>query len=267
MINLFQLEIHAAHICNLNCESCSHFSNSKHKGFVSLQQAEHWISEWSKRVNPNFFRILGGEPTLNPDLVPFLKICRKYFVNSHICLITNGFFLHNHPDLPKILSHLNIDLHLSIHDDSKEYNEKLDSINNLISSWQKQYSFKYCPVTLKNEDGFRNWTKRYHGFGEFVKPFNDKDPKKSWEICPAKKCVQLFDNKLWKCCIVTYLNLQKQKYPNLSSEWDPYLKYKPLDINCSEEELISFTLQKEEDICGMCPSTKISFKKKSPLTN
>jgi len=264
IINIDQLEIHAAHICNLNCESCSHFSNSKHKGFVSIEDAEYWLSQWSKRINPKKFKIVGGEPTLNPNLIDFLQICRKYFPNSSFDLLTNGFFLHNHLDLPKTLLDLNIDLYLSIHDDSNQYIEKLKNIENLISCWRKKYPFNYYTY---NKRDLNSWTRRYHGFGENVKPFDDKNPKKSWEICPAKKCMQLFDNKLWKCCLITYLNLQKQKYPNLSSEWDKYLKYKPLEINCSEEELIDFSLRKEEDICGMCPSEKIFFKKKSPLTN
>jgi hypothetical protein len=261
MLNIDSLEIHAAHICNLFCESCSHFSNSKHKGFISLIQAEDWISIWSKKINPKKFRIVGGEPTLNPNLIDFIKICRKYFTNSTIDLVTNGFFLHKHPDLPKILSDLNIDLWLSVHDDSQEYNEKIKHVLNLINSWNKNFKFNYFILTDNNR-----WTKRYNGYGESILPFKDNDAKKSWEICPAKKAVQLFDNKLWKCSPITYLTLQKEKYPNLSSQWDLYLKYKPLDINCSDKELISFFSKKEEEICTMCPSTRIFFKKKSPLT-
>ena len=49
---LRNLEIHAAHACNLACESCSLYSNHAHKGLVSLEEADAWMGGWSGRIAP-----------------------------------------------------------------------------------------------------------------------------------------------------------------------------------------------------------------------
>lgn len=48
MVKIKHLEIHVAHICNLSCESCSHYSNQGHKGLVSLEEAEKWMKPYLK---------------------------------------------------------------------------------------------------------------------------------------------------------------------------------------------------------------------------
>src|SRR5690349_1457484 len=91
------LELHAANACNLTCESCSHFSNSGHKGHLRLEDAEAWMQAWKGRVQPDLLRILGGEPTLNPKLPELIELVARQWPESRIGLTTNGFFLHRHP--------------------------------------------------------------------------------------------------------------------------------------------------------------------------
>ena len=98
-------------------------------------------------------------------------------------------------------------------------------------------------------------------------PFEDGDPQSSWKNCFSDpyKCFQLYEGNLWKCPPITYLPLMSKKY-NLSNKWDPYLKYKPLLPNCSDEELQKFWNSECMDICSMCPAKKIEIEvKKSPL--
>ena len=52
-------------MCNFTCEGCSHYSNHGHSGNLSVDTAREWPYNWSQRVVPDTFVILGGEPTLN----------------------------------------------------------------------------------------------------------------------------------------------------------------------------------------------------------
>lgn len=65
--------------------------------------------------------------------------------------------------------------------------------------------------------------------------------------------------------MTAYLQLQKNKYGNLlSKNWNPYLKYNPLESNCSNEDINEFFNREEEYVCGMCPANPQTFTKKDP---
>src|SRR5580698_5236680 len=91
------IEVHLSHTCNLSCESCSHYSDFHFAGALSLEVAEDWYRSWSPRVQPDRFTLLGGEPTLNRDLVPHVRLARRYWPRAQIRIVSNGFFLHRHP--------------------------------------------------------------------------------------------------------------------------------------------------------------------------
>jgi hypothetical protein len=256
-----RLEIHAAHACNLTCESCSHFSNGGHKGILSLEDAEEWMKLWNRRIEPKTFRILGGEPTLNPNLTELIYLTRPCWPSSKITLVTNGLLLNRHPKLPMALEACNVDLSVSIHGYSAEYNRKTREIAQLLQSWQDQYKFSAAFF-----DSYYGWTRRHKGIGQFVMPYEDNSPLKSWADCPARECRQLFRRKLWKCPSIAYLKLHKERYPKLDAVWNEYLAYEGLDPTCSDEELEAFLLKQEEPICGMCPTKREKFEKPSPLT-
>jgi hypothetical protein len=241
------LEIHLAHACNLACESCSHYSNQGHKGVVTLAEAQGWMSEWDRRIQPQVFSLLGGEPTINPQLPQFMESARRHWPRAALRLVTNGFFLHRHPTLPLVMKKdPNATLCLSIHHDAPEYREKLVPIMDLVSEWIRAHGIKveYYPSA-------KHWTRRYHGEGSAMEPFDDRDPRQSWEMCPSKYCPQLFEGRIWKCGALAYLGMQDEKYP-LSEKWAPYLRYRGLDPACTNGELDAFFAREEESFCGMC---------------
>ncbi len=85
------LEMHVANACNLTCESCSHFSNSGHKGVLGVEEADQWMKAWNGRLRPAMFRLLGGEPTLNPRLSELISLAVRCWPQSRVALTTNGF--------------------------------------------------------------------------------------------------------------------------------------------------------------------------------
>jgi MoaA/NifB/PqqE/SkfB family radical SAM enzyme len=254
------LEMHVVHSCNLACESCSHYSNQGHKGMVTLEEAEQWMRLWSGRLAPENFVLLGGEPTIHPKLPEFLILARRYWPNARLRLITNGFFLHRHPTLPAILSaDRDAEVRLSVHHDAPEYREKLAPVLRLLRGWQREHR-----IRVDYYGSHKQWTRRYRGFGAAMEPFEDRQPRRSWVVCPAKQCKQLFEGKIWKCGPIAYLQLQGAKY-QLSAQWEPYLRYTPLEPGCTDEELRAFFAIEEEACCGMCPAKPEKFSLPLPL--
>lgn len=241
------LEIHAAHACNLACESCSHYSNHAHKGIVALGQAREWMAPWSGRIAPKVFSILGGEPSIHPDLTAFAALARDMFPRATLRIVTNGFFLHRHPALPAFLREdRNAILNLSIHHESPEYREHLAPIMDLVSEWATVHG-----VRVEYYYSSRNWTQRYKGYGADMEPFEDRAPRQSWQVCTAKFCPQIFDGGIWKCAPLAYLPMQHERF-GLSPKWSPYLGYRPLAPGCSDAELDAFFAREEESHCAMC---------------
>ncbi len=261
MVPIRRLEMHVAHACNLSCESCSHYSNYRHKGLVPLADAERWLDAWKSRVTPQRFTLLGGEPTLHPDLTEFVRLARRTWPSSQLRLVTNGWFLHRHPGLPAALAdHPDATILVSVHHDSPEYRAKLDPIFELTGAWARDYG-----LSIEVERSFQRWTRRYRGAGREMEPYEDGDPQKSWENCLARFTPQLHEGKLWKCAPLAYLG-QQHRTVGLSEKWAPYLAYEPLSPDCSDEELREFLGRRQESHCAMCPANPERLELPVPFT-
>ncbi len=256
------LELHVAHGCNLLCESCSHYSDQGHDGIVSVAEADAWMGLWSRRLHPSRFALLGGEPTIHPQLSDLVVLSRRHWPDAQLQVVTNGFLLHRHPQLPVVLAgDANASISVSIHHTGAAYREKLAPVVRLLHDWVRRYGIR---VDYRPSHG--SWTRRYTGTGAAMQPFDDGQPRRSWENCTAKLCHQLFEGKIWKCPAVAYLRLQDAKY-GLGVAWRPYLQYEPLSADCSAAQLEAFFDAEDEPCCRMCPARPERFALPSPLPN
>lgn len=253
-----EIQLHVTHTCNLTCEGCTHYMNQGHTGNLDLETATEWMWAWRRRIIPQRFTLMGGEPALHPDLTKFVYLSRKMWPNSYIEVISNGFFLHRHPDLCEALRKTRTVLGVSIHHESPEYDRRFASVYKLMREWMEK------GAEIEVRPSIQHWIRQYKGFGNTMEPYEDNDPKNSWKYCVSKLCVQLHEGKLWKCPALAYLPMQAEKY-DLSEKWDPYLKYVPLDQECDEKELRNFFTRKEESFCKMCPNAEHYFTPDSPL--
>lgn len=247
-----QIEMHVTHTCNFTCEGCSHYSNHGHSGTLTLNECEDWLYSWSRRLQPKVFTILGGEPTLNKNLVGIVYMVRMMWPNTdtEIDLVSNASFLHTHPDLPNALVNTGTNLAISIHSKTDiEYVRKFKKGYNLAKEWREKYGVNVEFWNFTND----YWVPQYKGFGNKMMPYEDNNPRKSWEKCISKNALQIHDGDLWKCPPLAYLPMQAEKY-DLDKKWDDYLKYKPLKVTCSDEELEEFISREEESFCSMCPA-------------
>jgi len=253
------LEIHVSHACNLTCESCAHYSNQGHKGLLALEDADRWMGAWRDRIAPRIFSLVGGEPTIHPELAAVAALAGQHWPSAIIRVLTNGFFLHRHPQLPRVLARFKSCIEISVHHDSPEYMAKLMEIQKLVDGWSNEYG-----TVIRWTRSFGMWTRRYQGWGSAMQPFDDRNPRSSWQHCRARLSPQLFQGQIWKCPALAYLGMQNEKY-HLAPEWAYYLTYRPLEPSCSPEELDSFFGREEESYCGMCPARPEQFRIASPL--
>ena len=86
-------EIHLVEHCNLKCQCCDNFSAIAQEEFLDKKTFSKDIKRMSELFDIKWFRLLGGEPLLHPNIDFFIKESRKYFPNSEIRLTTNGILL------------------------------------------------------------------------------------------------------------------------------------------------------------------------------
>jgi Radical SAM superfamily/4Fe-4S single cluster domain len=262
MVELGNLEIHAWHGCNLSCESCSHYSPLGIQGGPTAAQCAQWIDAWSDRLHPTVFSILGGEPTLNRDLAKIVEHALAAFPNSRIRLSTNGFLLNKHIELPEVMMRAadRVILEISAHHGSAQFEKKFAKVRSLADRWRREYG-----LHVEIKDSYNRWTRRYHvRSGEII--FLDGNPRAAWNACIGKHCKQLFLGKIWKCPPITYFNLMQGSLAVGDSWRRLAASYRPLEPSCSDEELTSFFLLEEENVCRLCPNTLERFDLPNPMS-
>lgn len=250
-IKISHLEWHVAHACNFTCEGCCHFSNHGQNTLVSYDEIEQWYNNWSNRLAPATIDILGGEPLLNKRICDIVELTRNKWDEpslKRLDITTNGVLLHKYPDLPKVLRDNNCGLKISKHGTNAEYNILWNSIENIALEWVDKYGIQ---VDFWKSD--QVWYKMYKGFGTYIEPYEDNDPKQSWDHCiTGQDCWQLYEGNIYKCAPLAYLPMTNKMY-TLSSKWDHYLTYNPITPDCTNKELEEFFNKKAESFCAMCP--------------
>ena len=254
------LEIHVTHACNLACQQCSHFSNYGFTGHLSPDAARAWFAAWAERLEPKWVSLLGGEPTLNPALREFLAVARESFPRARIQLVTNGWFLHRHPDLPAALEENNVRLELSVHHEGEAYLARLAEILMLLLEWRERNRFR-----LHVRRSYGRWQRLFCVSGRDLLPVADGEPAAAWEACGSRDCLQLHEGKLWKCPPVAYLPMVAEKFAIDRNAWRAWLDYRPLAPTCSDEELREFVGRRAESVCALCPANPEKMPLESPL--
>jgi len=254
------LEIHVAHACNLACDNCSHFTNYGIPGMLSQAEAQSWLGAWGKRLRPRTLNLLGGEPTLNPELPSIMMIARECFPGTRLVMITNGYFLERHETLPDVARRTGTVITVTRHKGGKSYDNDFARVEALVAAWRAKGVDIKIPVPY-------SWRAWYRGRAERMLPFPGNSAVRSFDLCCASgyQCMQIHDGCLWKCPFLAYFPLAKRKFPGLCSNWDPILAYRPLRPEATEEELAVFLARKEEPGCALCPSEWIPCRRNENL--
>ena len=89
--NLF---FHILTRCNLHCAHC-YINRTQHgTTTLSLETIQRWLNLFAGQASCTNLVLLGGEPTLHPDLAQVVKTARKLGFKS-VTIDTNGYLFHN----------------------------------------------------------------------------------------------------------------------------------------------------------------------------
>ena len=124
---IHHLEINIADGCNLNCRGCLHFSNLYEKDeFPDGDELLESIAEIDKHCEIFQFRVLGGEPLLNPNLAPFLEKLRKVLPHADLAVISNGILIPKTDDsLFRVMRENYIGFNLTLYPPTLKMKEKI----------------------------------------------------------------------------------------------------------------------------------------------
>ncbi|XZE55835.1 radical SAM protein [Planctomycetaceae bacterium SH139] len=262
MIELPALEYHLAHGCNLSCQQCSHYSNFHVAGKMpTVEDAGADFANWSHRLKPRRFALLGGEPLLNPQILRHIRLARQHWPDSDLMLVTNGLFLHRFPDLPAVLLDTNCRLEVSQHGTHNDYVKRFREVKHLIWRWREDHP----GIQIKIRQSHRGWMRQYNVENGKPVPF-DSRPKAAFRTCMQRTCTQLHRGMLWKCPALAYFAQLEAKL-NLHDlpRWQLFRDYKAIVAEATDDELRTFIETKAIPQCGLCPSHRTKFVHPNPL--
>ncbi len=246
---LEHLEMHIAHACNLRCKFCTHYCDIGYGGLVPHAVGAEWLKTWSRRVRPERFYLLGGEPLLNPELDLYLRTARECFPDSKRLVVTNGLLLTRIESILPVFIETGTRLHISIHPIPRSEEARLTEGLALAERWLRR------GLLVSYRGGIQNWYAPYRDEGPAIKPYADDDARASFAaLCgkDGKSCVNLHEGKLWKCPALAFLPMVIDKLEH-RAQWEPYLQYRPLAPEAGDEELAKF-IALDAEFCDICPA-------------
>lgn len=232
------LEIYITNVCNLTCRGCNRFNNYNFKGHQYWNDHADAIEAWSKRLLAKRIFIIGGEPTLNPDLELWASNLRRLWPNSLIAIQSNGTYENFESD--RLYNKYKVELAVSLHDSSMA--------DKLIEKWRNRAglieAFVFHQSAVINKEG------KYY--------LHNSDPQQAFNSCGMKHDPTIFNGKLYKCPSMALLpEFDRQFNLQLDQRQKELLySFKPLTADCSEEELEQFISTRDTPIaqCEFCPS-------------
>ncbi len=231
METAFSIDYHVIDNCNLACDFCSHYSNfARPKSIYTIEQATEEWEKWRPYIQPSRLHLLGGEPTLHPDLEQMAKKAHQVWDKSEIWIYTNGTYLDRHPNLHHYVHGIVLMKHY------KDMGSILDQCNR----------FNIADVRESSQ-----WFRFYNLVNGKPTPFRDEDKRASWANCIAKECVVLRNSKLWKCPQVAF-------HMDAKIDWPEFNNYVALD---NPEGLSEWLKKEDEECCSCCPANPKQYHK------
>jgi len=198
MIN--NIDYHIIDRCNLNCASCNHFSSLVPATDMgkSIEQITADLTLLSK-IKDEFetLSLLGGEPTLHPQLSKILRIARQIFPDKEIHLVTNGTKYDKFDRWKDSLVENKIKVYISVYPYCEDYETRLNVIEdtlrpevevyNIINT--EEHGFDYGFLTNREDGANKN------GIYNCGRPFS---------------CCQLKNGKVYICNFAAQFDVLKK---------------------------------------------------------
>ena len=246
-INLPLVEFYITNVCNLTCRGCNRFNNHNFKGHQRWDDHASMYEAWSHRLDIEHITILGGEPTLNPDLESWASNLRRLWPESEIMIQTNGTYIK--PNFSKFWNDYRVGFAISLHD--------INTAEQIIHDWKALFGDCF-DVFLK---GFVFHQSSIIEQDQGKLTLHNSDIIKAFNFCGMKYDHTMFDGKLYKCPMTAIVPEFNQQFSlNLDDRQKQLLdEYQPLTADCTDQQLDDFVQQINTPIkqCEFCPMTPV----------
>ena len=235
MIRLFPVvEFYITNVCNLTCRGCNRFNNLNFKGHQYWDDHAEAYEAWAKRLDLPRITILGGEPTLNPDLELWCANLRRLWPEAVIMVQSNGTYLR--PEHFDLWFKYRVGFGISLHNP-----ETADAIKSKwhlngqpMAGFIEAYTFHQSSV-IKQDTGYT---------------LHRSNINEAFNACDMKHDHTMYQGRLYKCPAMSNLpDFDSQFGLNLDErQRDLLYNYRPLTHDCVEEELQNFLYTKDTPI-------------------
>jgi organic radical activating enzyme len=243
------LEIYITNECNLTCSNCNRFNNYDFRGHYYWKDYRLAIAAWSKRITADTISIIGGEPTLHPELFIWKRNLERLWPDSVVMVQSNGIYT---KEKIKELNASKIIPVISIHDKKmfKKHEEYIATHKMSIPGGNNEPNsliidateFTDCAL-IDNQNSFS---------------LHNSDPESAFICCSMKYSHTIFEGRLHRCPLLAVLPEFAKQYKVKMSEEDLELLKNPeyvLEHDCSEEDLKKFfySIMTPMNVCKFCP--------------
>lgn len=233
-------EINLVDHCNLNCQSCNHFSPIAKEWFLDVNQLENDLKQLQKLYGYDINRVmlLGGEPLLHPKLDEVLRVSRECMPHTSIEIVSNGLLLPKmNGKFWNLLHQLNISLVVTVYPVKFDYS--------YCKELTTQYGVKsnFGQASLNHDETVKT---------TYVMPIKDKptfNPYLMYAKCAhANFCVVLREGRIYNCSFAANVHYYNQYF----NKHIPDGAEVSLDIYTSTRKQIDDFLKKPNKMCSHC---------------
>lgn len=237
------LEFYITNVCNLTCRGCNRFNNYNFKGHQRWADHADVIEAWSKRITADKLSIIGGEPTLNPDLELWISNLRRLWPTVRIIVQTNGTYIL--PKFAMLSEKYQVTFVVSLHD--------VETSAKIIDEWKNLIGPSFKPFL----PGFVFHQAAVINKGDYFEVHNN-NTQDAFSCCDMKHDHTIFNGKLFKCPSMALLPEFKNQFDLRLSEHQQQLlsSFQPLSADCTDEQLQEFASTRDTPIsqCTFCPT-------------
>jgi organic radical activating enzyme len=200
MLSRQYLEYYITYHCNLKCENCSVGSPFIDPRFSDLESYKNDVDNLKQYMHIGVMRLIGGEPTLNPEIVEYLKYAKESGFADKTSVATNGIKLLSMPD--DFWKWCDI-INLSIYPNTSINYEK---ILNFLDTNGYRYNITNKPATIKafqSEERLGSinleWGATFRILDQF-EPHEEEVAQKVYETCVMHDWCHTFKNGNYYRC-------------------------------------------------------------------
>lgn len=195
---LDSLEVHVADHCNLRCKNCTMMANLvEHPVFPDFEETMEGVRKARTFFDHvKIFRILGGEPLLNPELEKYIDSIREIYPYTDLRLVTNGCLIPAASrSLFECLRRNRVNLYISYYKISADYMEEVHAI---LNQWEISHYI----------------TKTVTSFQKVYNLAGDTDRDFSFESCIWRKhgCETLKGHEISVCFVPTVIHYLREHF-------------------------------------------------------